>query len=96
MGINAGIAINKNLFVSTSFSWFDKRKDAYFDNTTFQTVNVSLSSYALWDVYMEYCFEKLKCKVFADFRNITNSKYNETAGYRTLGFNAYAGLRFSL
>ena len=54
------------------------------------------SSYALWDVYAEYAFCKSKCKLFADLRNITASKYNETAGFNTLGFNAYAGLRFSL
>ena len=96
IGFNAGVTINKNLFVSTNLAWFDKRKDAYFDNTTFQTINVTLSSYALWDVYAEYAFCKSKCKLFADLRNITARKYNKTAVFNTLVFNAYAGLRFSL
>ena len=94
-GLNAGIKINEKLFVSSNLSWFGKRKDAYFDAMTFQTVNVTLDSYFLLDVYAEYAFCKNKLKVFADLRNITGSKYSETAGFNTLRFNGYGGVRFS-
>ena len=63
---------------------------------TFQTVNVVLDSYILMELYAEYAFYKNKIKVFADLRNITNSKYSETAGFNTLGFNGYGGIRFNL
>ena len=94
-GLNAGVSVNEKLFVSSNLSWFDKRKDAYFDAATFQTVNVILDSYILLDIYAEYAFCKSKLKVFADLRNISNSKYSETAGFNTLGFNGYGGVRFN-
>jgi len=94
-GLSAGIKINDKLYVSTNLSWFGERKDAYFDAMTFQTVNVTLDSYLLLDVYAEYALYKNKLKVFANLRNVTDSKYNETAGFNTLGFNAYGGIRFN-
>jgi vitamin B12 transporter len=95
IGLNAGIRVTEKLFVSSNFSWFDKRKDAYFDAMTFQNVNVVLDSYMLLDVYAEYSFCKNKLKIFADLRNVSNSKYSETAGFNTLGFNGYSGVRFN-
>jgi len=95
IGVNAGVRVTEKLFVSSKLSWFDKRKDAYFDATTFQTVNVILDSYILLDIYAEYTFCKNKLKVFADLRNISDSKYSETAGFNTLGFNGYGGVRFN-
>ncbi|TMI95945.1 MAG: TonB-dependent receptor [Bacteroidetes bacterium] len=95
IGLNAGVRITEKLFVSSNLSWFDKRKDAYFDAMTFQTVNVELDSYILLDVYAEYAFCKNKLKLFADLRNISDSKYSETAGFNTLGFNGYGGVRFN-
>ncbi len=94
-GLNAGIAVNDKFFVSANFSWFGKRKDTYFDNMTYQTVNVTLDSYFLLDLYAEYSLYKNKIKVFADLRNIADNKYNETAGFNTLGFNGYGGVRFN-
>ena len=95
IGVNAGVRVTEKLFVSSNLSWFDKRKDAYFDAMTFQTVDVVLDSYILLDVYAEYAFCKNKLKVFADLRNVSDTKYSETAGFNTLGFNGYGGVRFS-
>ena len=94
-GFNAGVKVNEKLFVSSNLSWFDKRKDAYFDAGTFQTVNVTLDSYILLDVYAEYAFLKNKLKVFVDLRNVSGTKYSETAGFNTLGFNCYGGIRLN-
>ena len=94
-GLNAGIKINEKFYISANLLWFGERKDAYFDAMTFQTVNVILDSYLLLDIYGEYALYKNKIKVFADLRNIANSKYNETAGFNTLGFNGYGGVRFN-
>ena len=40
-------------------------------------------------------FVKNKLKIFADLRNVSNSKYSETAGFNTLRFNGYGGVRFN-
>ena len=95
IGVYAGVRVTEKLFVSSNLSWFDKRKDAYFDGMTYQTVSVVLDSYILLDVYAEYAFCKNKLKVFADLRNVSDSKYSETAGFNTLGFNGYGGVRFN-
>lgn len=95
-GINAGSQVTNRLYISSNLQIAGKRKDAYFDALIFQTVNTTLKNYALWDVYAEYSFLKKKVKVFADLRNITNSKYIEIGGFNTLGFNAYGGIRFNL
>jgi vitamin B12 transporter len=99
VGFNAGVNMTDRLFISSNFSWFDKRKDAYFDLQTFQTVNVTLDSYVLWDIYTEYSLFKTKSgnyriKVFLNLRNITDSHYREIEGYNTLRFNGYGGIRF--
>ena len=72
-----------------------KREDAYFDNNTFSTVEVTLTSYVLWDVYAEYGLLKNKLKVFTDLRNIAGSKYTEISGFNTLGFNGNGGKRLT-
>jgi len=95
IGINLASQDSKNFFISSNVMSAGKRKDAYFDNTTFTTVYTVLKSYVLWDVYAEYSFIKNKLKLFADFRNITNSKYTEISGFNTLGFNGYGGILFS-
>jgi vitamin B12 transporter len=95
-GLNAGLTMAGRLFISGNLSWFGKRRDAYFDAMTFGTVNVTLTGYLLLDVYAEYSFCKNKLKLFTNLRNITNSKYNEVAGFTTLRLNGYGGIRFSL
>ncbi len=95
IGINIGSQLCKNLYISSNFMSVGKRKDAYFDNTTFATVNATLKNYVLWDVYAEYGLLKNKLKLFADIRNITSSKYTEISGFNTLGFNGSGGIRFT-
>ncbi len=94
-GLNITSQPTPELIVSSNLQSVGKRNDAYFDSNTFSTVNVVLKSYILWDIYAEYGFSKPKLKLFADFRNITGSKYSEISGFNTLGFNAYGGLRFN-
>ena len=94
-GLNLAAQVNKKLLISSNLVVTGKRKDAYFDNTSFSTVNTTLSSYALWDVYAEYAFCKNKLKLFTDLRNITGSKYTEVSGFSTLRFNGYGGIRFT-
>ncbi|MBP6430386.1 MAG: TonB-dependent receptor [Ferruginibacter sp.] len=94
-GVNIGYQATKQFYVSTNIAAFDKREDAYFDNTTFTTKYVTLQSYALLNVYAQYTFYKNKLTLFADVRNILDSDYTEVSGYNTLGTTFFGGLRFN-
>jgi vitamin B12 transporter len=96
VGVNIGYQVTKNLFLSSNFKTFSKRTDLFFDPVTFAASTVNLKSYVLLDMYAEYKFAKDQLKLFADLKNITNSKYTEVFGYNTLRFNINAGLRFKL
>jgi vitamin B12 transporter len=95
-GLTISSLLTKRLSVSSNLFFIGKREDKYFDATTFSTIAVTLKKYALLNFYADYSFSKNNIKVFADLRNITNSKYVEISGFNTLGFNMYGGLRFSL
>ena len=79
---------------SISSNYFGERTDITYDNN-FNEVAVKLKPYFLLNVYAEYPFYKKHFKAFVDLRNITNTQYSEVYGFNTLGFNAYAGLRFN-
>lgn len=97
--LNAGYQVSKPFFVSVNLNYAGERKDAYFDANSFQTVQATLKAYALLDLYMEYQINAGKAQKpfpvtgFVELRNLTNSRFTEVSGFRTLGFNAYAGLR---
>lgn len=94
-GINISSRISDKFFINSNWSAFGKRTDRFFDVNTFQTVNAILKSYSLWNIYAEYSFCKNKINLFADFRNILNSKYAEISGFNTTGFNLTGGVRFN-
>jgi vitamin B12 transporter len=94
--INIACQASKNLFVSANLKTFSNRTDLFFDPVTFEQSTVELNAYALLDVYAEYKLADGKLKVFADAKNITDSKYTEVYGFNTLGFNINAGISFKL
>ncbi len=95
LGINLSTKFSKNLSVTTNLNWFGPRSDAYYNSTTFKTDYVTLTGYALLDVYVEYAFNKHNLKAFVNARNITNTSFTEISGYNTLGRNIYGGVRIN-
>lgn len=93
LGINLSTKLSKNVSVTTNLNWFGPRSDAYYNSNTFKTDYVTLTSYALLDVYVEYAFNKMNLKAFVNARNITNTSFTEISGYNTLGRNIYGGIR---
>lgn len=55
---------------------------------------VIMKGYAVLDLYTEYRLPKKSIRFFADFRNLTNTRYEELRGYNTRGFNVMAGILF--
>ncbi|MDX1936312.1 MAG: TonB-dependent receptor [Flavihumibacter sp.] len=95
IGINIGIQATDKLFISTNLKTFSKRKDVFYNPANFYVAEeVNLKAYALWDVYAEYAAYKNNLVIFADAKNITNSKFTEVYGYNTLGFTIQTGIRF--
>ncbi len=94
-GISTESQLGKQFYISNSLHFFGKRKDAYFDNQTYSTVNVTLKNYVLWNIYLEYSLPKTKLKFFTTLKNITNSKYTEVSGFATSAFQATGGLRLN-
>lgn len=92
-GLNISSRVSERFFISSNLAAFGKRSDAYFDPQTYQTVRTTLKNYSLWDVYAEYAFLKNKFRLFADFRNILNTRYTEVSGFNTPGFNANGGIK---
>jgi vitamin B12 transporter len=93
-GIYIGSQVNPRFFISSQFSAFGKRNDAYFDPQSFTNIQTTLKAYSLWDVFASYSFGGNKAKCFIDFRNILNAKYTEVSGFNTLGFAVYGGFSF--
>jgi vitamin B12 transporter len=94
-GIQVEDQINKHVYFSSSLQLTGKRTDIVYD-ANFQPVPVQLKAYVLWNMYGEYGIGKGRLKCFADLHNISNTQYTEVMGFNTMGFNATAGLRFSL
>jgi len=53
-----------------------------------------MPGYATIDLYGEYQFTKKGLRVFADLRNLTNTRYEEIRGYTTRGFNVLIGILY--
>jgi len=92
-GLNLTARAGKHLFLGSSLRIYGKRADTYYDNTRFSNVSVTLDGYLLWDLYAEYGFLKDRLKVFADLRNLSNSRYSEISGFNTMRMNGDGGIR---
>lgn len=84
------------LYVSSNLQAYGKRADIGFDPTTYSSFEVELKPFVLLGFYADYGFCRNRFHVFADIRNITNSRYQEVYGYNNPGINAYGGIRVEL
>jgi vitamin B12 transporter len=92
-GVNAGLQATPDLYVSANYKFTGERIDT--DFSTYPSANKVLDSYNIVDCYAEYALQKRRIKLFVDLKNLTNEKYTEIIGYRTMGFNANFGVSFS-
>ena len=89
----ANYQVTKHLFVSGQLRSFGKRTDL--DFSSFPATTTTLSSYTLFDLYVEYKFKKL-IRLFASGRNLANVTYSEALGFNALDRNFTAGMIFKL
>ncbi|MBO9618689.1 MAG: TonB-dependent receptor [Niabella sp.] len=95
-GANIDYQFTPRFSINTNLNFYGKRKDLYYNSTTFAAENVDLKSYVLWDAYAEYKLAKDHIKLFAQVTNILNASYYETYGYSVWGRSFNAGFRFQL
>ncbi len=94
--INAAInyKLGKSSEISLNYQFTDDRTDKYFDNETFESVEVNLGSYQILDLTGSHRINEF-VKVFAGVSNITNEKYEEIYRFNTRGRNIKFGLALS-
>lgn len=86
INLQVGYRVTKLLLIRASLRSVSPREEFIYGASP-----EKLKAYALIDLFGEYRFSK-KLRLFADFKNITNSKYIELRGYNTRGFNFMGGV----
>ncbi len=92
-GLNLGLQVTDNLFLSSNFRYLGKRSDGDFDFNNPRVV--TMPAFSLVDVYGEYRLPKSQLRLFLDLKNLLNKRYMEYYGYRAMGTNLNAGLAFN-
>ena len=94
---NANLAlsyrVSNRIALNTLLQYSSSRRDRYFDLASFEQRAVTLNAYTLWDLNAEYS-PSAALKIFINLRNITDTPFTETAGFRTLGRNVHVGFRY--
>ena len=85
----------KPLAIGLNYKYTGERGDLKFDNTTFTSSPVTLGHYNLVDGHIQYQAWK-KIQLFGDLKNMFNEKYMDWLGYRTMGINFMAGLKYQI
>jgi vitamin B12 transporter len=94
--ISAQISPLKGLNTTLRYEYSDIRGDAFFNNTSFMTENVVLSSYQILDLDMTYKLAAKDVTFFTGVSNIFNEEYQEIFGFQTRGRNYKVGVRLGL
>ncbi len=95
-GTTLGWKVNKKLYVSANVQGYGTRQDMAYDPSTYSSKAVELDAYLLAGCYADLSLAAEKLHLFADIRNLFNTKYQEVYGYNNPGINGYLGIRFRL
>jgi vitamin B12 transporter len=80
------------LSLSVIGTYLGKRKDSYYDSSSFSTVNVTLDGYFTVDLALQYALTP-QLTVNAKAENIADKKYQQVYGYTMPGRSFYIGLK---
>lgn len=83
-------------FITMRYQYNDDRGDAFFNNNTFTTEQVVLSSYQTVDLDMTYSLKNKPVTFFAGINNLTDVDFQEIFGFQTRGRTYKVGVRLSL
>jgi len=91
-GLTAGFDISEEFSLNLIYKYTGDRKDRYFDNSTFKTVDANMDAYNMVDLYAQFKPAN-RLTVFTDVKNILDKQYVDFSGYTTKGLNFNAGVR---
>ncbi|WP_276346708.1 TonB-dependent receptor [Daejeonella sp. JGW-45] len=91
-GLNAGFKMTEQFSFNVIYKYTGDRKDRYFDNSTFLTVDADMASYNMVDLYAQYK-PVGRLTLFADIKNLLDENYIDFSGYTTKGLNFNAGFK---
>ncbi len=91
-GLNTGFNVSEQFSFNLTYKYTGDRKDRYFDNSTFLTVDADMDSYNMVDLYAQYK-PAGRLTLFADVKNLLDENYIDFSGYTTKGLNFNAGFR---
>ena len=94
MSLHLSQQFNKKLHVNAGILFVGTNSDITYD-PNFNSIEVSLKSYTLFNVYGEYALAKNKIKAFVDVRNLLNETYTEVYGFNAMKRNIAIGVRFN-
>ncbi|MEO9869351.1 TonB-dependent receptor plug domain-containing protein [Ekhidna sp.] len=92
-GISATYLPVNNLTTKLSYLHTGERDLQYFDNATFETVQVDAESFDLFDFLVSYKWNDLTLS--GSLNNIFNEDYQAIAGFNSVGRNYTMGLKYT-
>jgi len=87
VNLTAGYQFANGLYISAGGKYVSKR----YDVGDYMSKDEVLDSYVILNAYAEYRINKY-VKVFADAQNLTNKKFFDVRGYRSIPFMANGGI----
>ncbi|MEE6074756.1 TonB-dependent receptor plug domain-containing protein [Avibacterium paragallinarum] len=93
---NLGLAyqITEAIGTNVNLSYVGKRRDTYYDETTYTSYRVRMPSYTLVSLGANYQVTP-NLNVYANLNNLFDKKYESVAGYGQYGRTLYVGLKGS-
>ncbi|MGF1560400.1 MAG: TonB-dependent receptor plug domain-containing protein [Flavobacteriaceae bacterium] len=94
MNFNASYKFSETLDATIGYAFTGRRSDTDFNDFPF--IDVSLASFSLLDIHLQYQVIPNKLKVFLNATNLMNERYTEVLGFTTRGRNLRIGLNLNL
>ena len=94
MNVNASYKISETVDATIGYAFTGRRSDTDFND--FASADVSLDSFALLDIHLQYQVVPNKLKLFLNATNLMNERYTEVLGFTTRGRNLRIGLNLNL
>lgn len=95
-GTNVGVNITENVLVKIDGEFNGDRTDLFFNPANdFASEEVTLDSYTLVNLYVEYKLLNNQLALFGEIRNLFDADFTEIYGFNTAGISAKGGLRLN-